>query len=245
MACARCGNLLLLYPAVAEDCRSRDGLSCKAGLDALPNTLIRLVHALSYIGAAHKINAEFFERRMTAIDALIEECDQKHSVMIGRMRTIKETLRKLQLDLQRKLNTQLVGLKSQVMPNKGKEITAVLHNAVTAVENLMYTYVNARNRSTELLTTCIDKTTKWLNHVQGLILRASEKRNQLTTLLGRRDVSSDMLDAMLVELTGDLETIKTIFADDNWGDDDSLRAHDRISAAIKDSLKGLSAVAGS
>jgi len=53
-----------------------------------------------------------------------------------------------------------------------------------------------------------------------------------------------MLDTMLVELTGDLETINTIFADDNWGDDDAFREHERISAAIKDSLKGLSAAAG-
>jgi hypothetical protein len=62
----------------------------------------------------------------------------------------------------------------------------------------------------------------------------------LTTLLGRRDVSPDMLGTMLIELTGDLDTIKTIFADDDWGDDDSLKEHNRIWAAINDSVKGLS-----
>jgi hypothetical protein len=48
-------------------------------------------------------------------------------------------------------------------------------------------------------------------------------------------------DAMLVELTGDLETVKTIFADDKWGDDGSFREHERIFAAIKASTSALMA----
>jgi hypothetical protein len=240
-----------LIDRAVQPLRSEDQNRCReewmAGLAALPNTLIRLVHALSYIGAAHKINAECFERRITAIDALIEECDQKHSSIVGQMRTAKETLGNSQTKLRQKLNAQLIDLKSHVKeaPKKGEEITAVLQNAVTAFEKLADTYVNVGDRSTQLLTTCVDRITDRLNHVQGLLLRAVEKRNQLTTLLGRRDVSPDMLESLLVELTGDLKTIKTIFADDNWGDDASFREHERISAAIKVSFEGLSALAGS
>jgi hypothetical protein len=63
-------------------------------------------------------------------------------------------------------------------------------------------------------------------------LRALEKRDQVAELLGRRDVSPDTLDTLLADLAGDLDTVKNIFEDDNWGDDDSLREAQRITAVM-------------
>src|SRR5271165_4733135 len=78
--------------------RSEDQDRCreewKAGLDALPNTVIRLVHALSYLGAAQKINADFFESNLTEINALVKECGQKYSTVVASLCTGKESLNK-------------------------------------------------------------------------------------------------------------------------------------------------------
>lgn len=118
-----------LIDRAVQPLRSEDQDRCReewsAGLDALPNTLIRLVHALSCIGAAHKINAEFFERRMPAIDALIEECGQKHSGMVVAIHTWKETLEGSQTGLRHKLNVQLLGLKNVVKEAPNKRLNRV------------------------------------------------------------------------------------------------------------------------
>jgi len=92
--------------------------------------------------------------------------------------------------------------------------------------------------------TVIDRSTKKLNHVKGLILRASEKRDQVTAFLGHRDVSPDMLDAQLTELRSDLHTVKNIFEDDKWGDDHSLRVAATIVGKDDQSLRAAAAIAG-
>lgn len=79
---------------------------------------------------------------------------------------------------------------------------------------------------------CADRSVDRLNHLNGLILRASEKRDRMTELLGRRDVSPDMLDALLADVARDLRTVKDLFDDDKWGDDDAIREHKRIAATI-------------
>ena len=92
--------------------------------------------------------------------------------------------------------------------------------------------------------TVIDRSTERLNHVKGLILRASEKRDQVTAFLGHRDVSPDMLDAQLTELRSDLHTVKNIFEDDKWGDDHSLRVAATIVGKDDQSLRAAAAIAG-
>lgn len=71
-----------------------------------------------------------------------------------------------------------------------------------------------------------------LNHVNDLLLRASKKRDQVIEILGRRDVSPEMVDTILAELASDLHTVKYIFADDKWGDDDLLRAAETLTSAL-------------
>jgi hypothetical protein len=72
-----------LIERAVQRLRSEDQDRCreewKAGLDALPNTVIQLVHALSYLGAANRINADFFENKLAEINALTEECVYEHS----------------------------------------------------------------------------------------------------------------------------------------------------------------------
>ena len=91
--------------------------------------------------------------------------------------------------------------------------------------------------------TVIDRSTEKLNHVKGLILRASEKRDQVLAVLRHRDVSPDMLDAQLAELRSDLHTVKSIFEDDKWGDDHSLKVAAAIVGKDDHSLRATAALA--
>jgi len=236
-----------LIERAVQRLRSEDQVRCreewKAGLDALPNTVIKLVHALSYRGAARRINADFFENKLNEINALIEECVHKHSGAVVSYGAWKETLgilHRLKLDLQlarQKLDLQLSGMKARVMEAPNEEVASSFQKAVTTLETVAETTFEKCAASASkiglqagLLTVSVDKSIERLNHVKGLILRGSEKRNQVTALLGQRDVSPDMLDTLLGELASDLHTVKDIFEDANWGDDDSFEELKRIMA---------------
>lgn len=234
-----------LIERAVQRVRSEDQDRCreewKAGLDALPNTAIKLAHALSYHGTARRINADFFENELTEINALIKECDHKHSGLVVRFGAWKESLGRLTrqwLDLllsRQELGLAFSGLKARVMEVPNEEVASSFQKAVTTFETAAETFDNLASASAfdllaALLTVSIDRSTERLNHVKGLILRSSEKRDQVTALLGHRDVSPDMLDTLLGELASDLHTVKDIYEDDNWGDDDSLRELKRIMA---------------
>jgi hypothetical protein len=186
--------------------RSEDQDRCreewKAGLNALPNTAIKLVHALSYLGAARRINADFFENKVTEINALIEECVHKHSGSVVFYRASKERLGRQRF--RQELDLLLSGWKARVMEVPNEEVASSLQKAVTDLEGLADVFVSGIGQAEELLTVCVDRNTERLNHVKGLILRASEKRDQVTELLGRRDVSPDVLDTLLADLARDL-----------------------------------------
>ena len=126
------------------------------------------------------------------------------------------------------------------VPNE--EVASSLQKVVTDLEGLTDAFATGIGRSVELLTVCVDRSTERLNHVKGLILRASEKRDQVTALLGRRGVSPDMLDTLLAELARDLHTVKNIFEDDKWGDDDSFKQATRIAAAIEGEVRSVNQI---
>jgi hypothetical protein len=195
-----------LIERAVQRLRSEDQDRCreewKAGLDALPNTVIKLVHALSYLGAARRINADFFENKLTEIGALIEECGHKHSgwaVSFGAWKETLGILHQLKLDIQlsrQELDLQLSGLKARVMEVRNDEVVSSLQKTVTTLETVAETTFEKVAASTSaiglqaaLLTVSVDKSIERLNHVEGLILRTSEKRDQVTALLGQRDVS--------------------------------------------------------
>lgn len=110
--------------------RSEDQDRCreewKADLDALPNSIFKFVHALSNLSAPHRINADFFEDRLTEINALIEECGYKHSRYVMSFRAAKETLG----TLEQKLNL----IKPSVMELSNKDVAPSFQRAVTAAD---------------------------------------------------------------------------------------------------------------
>jgi hypothetical protein len=148
--------------------RSEDQDRCreewKAGLDALPNTVIRLVHALSYLGAAQKINADVFESNLAEINTLAEECGCKYSTVFASFRVATESV------------------------NKGfEEFEQSTSTLETCITRLPTRYVVSSpipktkmmaGKAKELINIGIDKVNDRLSHVSGLMLGASEKRDQ-------------------------------------------------------------------
>src|SRR5580704_13744526 len=111
--------------------RSEDQDRCreewKAGLDALPNTVIKLVHAFSYLGAARRINADCFENKLTEINALIEECVHKHSGQVAFFGASKKQLGRP--PVRPMLDLQLSNLKARMTEAPNEEVPSSLQKA--------------------------------------------------------------------------------------------------------------------
>lgn len=219
-----------LIERAVQRLRSEDQDRCReewlAGLDALPNTVIKLVHALSYLGAARRINSDFYENKLYEINALIKECGYKYSGLVVCVRASKEKFDKSQ----NKLDSS--GLKAHEMLLPHAELR-------TSLESLADTFYHGIDRVNDFMTVCVDRVAERLNHVNDLLLRASKKRDQVIELLGRRDVSPELVDTLLAELASDLHTVKYIFEDDKWGDDDSLRAAERLTSALVGGMRSV------
>jgi hypothetical protein len=233
----------LLIDLAVQRLRKEDQDRCReewsADLAALPNTVVRLVHAVSCLAAAHKINLDFFETRLTVLDADIEELDRKQSGMIMSFRKAKDSLHRLGTTQRQMLDKHRAELRTQLVAPPNKEVESSWQSLMRNMEQFIDTYGNAADRSRKLLSVCIDRTGDRLTYVKGLIIKARRKRDQLTELLGRRDVSPDRFDALLVDLANDLNAVKNIFADDKWGDDDALREHKRLRAILHNAVQSL------
>jgi cell division FtsZ-interacting protein ZapD len=112
------------------------------------------------------------------------------------------------------------------------EMRTLLESVVVTLESISDTISHGIDRVKYFMTVSNEIVAQRLNHVNDLLLRASKKRDQVIEILGRRDVSPEMVDTILAELASDLHTVKNIFADDKWGDDDSLRAAETLMSAL-------------
>ncbi|MGP0089141.1 MAG: hypothetical protein ACLPKB_04170 [Xanthobacteraceae bacterium] len=204
----------------------------KAGLDDLPNTVLRLVHALSYIGAPRRINIDFFGAKLTEIDALIDEYAHKHSSIVASLSLSKAELSRLHMRLRQVKGDHLTAL--QIALASAKITDSSSQTLTKAAEDFLNVFVNKADRSMQLLTIFIEASTQKLTHIQRLIERASKQRDGVTGLLGRRGVSPDMLDTLVSGLANDLDAVKEIFEDNKWGDADLLRESNRIADGIND-----------
>src|SRR5271166_2476328 len=75
---------------------NRDQISeeWRANLDAFPNTIIKLIHALSYTVATSRINKELFDDELATIGQTLEELTNTVEVSIGDIREIKTNILK-------------------------------------------------------------------------------------------------------------------------------------------------------
>jgi hypothetical protein len=164
-----------LIERAVQRLRSEDQDRCreewKAGLDALPNTVIRLVHALSYLGAANRINADFFENKLTEINALTEECVYKHSREVA-IFGAEERDGRLRLQESLGLYLQISGLKARMMEVPNEEVASSLQNAGTSFEKLTDMSASAIGAQVAMLTNASEAPCdERIDHVVGIAVR--------------------------------------------------------------------------
>jgi len=94
---------------------------------------------LSYRGAANRINADFFENKLTEINALTEECVYKHSRQVA-LFGAEERDSRLRLREWLGLYLQLSSLKARMMEVPNEEVASSLQKAGTTLETVAETF---------------------------------------------------------------------------------------------------------
>ena len=207
----------------------------KAGLNDLPNTIAQLVHALSYSRAADRINADIYATKLTEIDNALKDISVQHTKHVEQLRELIAHRQQSRT----KLDHAVDGLKHQCSllradaPVGNEKLANSIQNATRAVEEFTSVVVAKLDRARELLNVSIDSTNSRLDHIGRLIQMVSKKRCQVFESLRKGNVSWETFETLQAGITSDLETIKNIFEDDNWGNDEAMRQHENIITTLQ------------
>jgi hypothetical protein len=87
----------------------------KAQLDSLPNTLVRLVHALSLTAAASQIDAEFCEEKLVRLKERLSHTLDLHRRNFKKLENLKRTFKNNQETQPQSLTESLVQLTSRLI----------------------------------------------------------------------------------------------------------------------------------
>lgn len=98
----------------AED-RERCREEWKAQLDSLPNTIARAVHALSLLGAARQINAEFYEDKLNALGMRLENVADIHRCHRGGIEDVRFKISNLRKNRKALMDTAEANLKMSLV----------------------------------------------------------------------------------------------------------------------------------
>lgn len=197
-------------------------------------------HAVGCYVVAGGMRRRALTVKLNDVDALIQDLGHKHSSTVAQLRAAKEQLGQNDITRQEFLKRQKATL-NVLLEGPNKRANLAVEKAVRSLDELINTLSGGMGRASALLTACVDSSVERLDHVQSLILKASEKRDRITELLGRRPMPTDLLGGLLAELDSDLRTVKNVFADDKWGNDDAYKEQKRITTAISDTMSSLRA----
>jgi hypothetical protein len=150
----------------------------KANLDAFPNTIVKLIHALSYTVAASKINKELFDDNLATIGQKLQQISDTHRIDICDFQNLKSnTLKTNQIinDFELSLREKVAALGTTPTP-----CPELRDQAQDSFEKLGHAYLGAFNRATTLLNTMLAKHNAKLDEVGRSIQLFNKKYCDVT-----------------------------------------------------------------
>jgi hypothetical protein len=227
--------------ALFVECAAEDQERCReewnADLDSLPNTVIKLLYALTNFSsyAANRINADAFETKCDELDGLLTDLSCQYRTNVEQLRSIETKRvdsRNIQMQsLKDAISLLGASLEAREWPNENEQLSGSIQSARSSIEEFGSTLIRVINRSSDLLDARIDSVRAELDHVGSLIQAVSMKHCLATELLRKGAASRGGLAELLESITVDLKTIEDIEVVE-W-DDVSKMEYDKIIAAVK------------
>jgi len=226
----------------AED-RDRCREEWNADLDAMPNSVVKVVYALRNFssGTADRISADLFADRLEDINGTLEDILSDHRACLEKLSKAKLMHDASKGILDRTVTEGILVLKSKAWPNgRPNEQTAnSFEHLVTTFETFGCSLVSATSRARELMDRHIEKFDTRLDHVEGLLEAVSAKHCRAKELSQDPGLPPDDLLVLLDSISNDLAEITGIMKDDQWGDDDAMSERDRIMTVVEAAVHSL------
>jgi hypothetical protein len=206
---------------VSAEYRDRCREEWRADLATMPNSLSKVAFALlNFTAVAKSMNAEFMEAEFEEMDSTLEDIIAKHKsakAQICEAKLLHETTR-----------GRIAATMAAAMPElrKPSPLGDKFKTVVDSFERFGTLLASESDLSHSLLDRHILKFDARLQEVDGLLASASEKCRQAKELRHQHGLAS------LLPLKRDLDKIRVIFSDDQWGDDEAMKEHDKVRARI-------------
>jgi hypothetical protein len=214
----------------------------KANLNDFPNTIVKLVHALSYSLAAVKVNKDWCEAQLTEIEQHLMGLSEKHRRNLEQMKVMKSkamgterSLQSLEFVLQRglaDLQGRVANIKSTGAPSE-----EVAQKAVDAFEEFGHSLKGVHNRSFELIRTMIDRHSARIEHTDRSIEAVFDRYRYAAKKFHGRWLFLRALIVDLEDLENDVEQLRVAIEHEHECDenDEPLRQLTNINTAIHQS----------
>ena len=203
----------------------------KADLNERPNTIVRLIQALSYNVAARRINEELLEDKLTEIELSLKALSDKHRINVRKMRETQHGAVELELAI---TNAQLSFERLSVGPGAtSTPSSGLLQEAASSFRELTNAYLKAFNSCYSLLTQMIKGTNSQIEQGEHSIKLFNLKYRELIKLAHTRSFSRQHL-LSLKALEHDLENLQTIIEGEHECEenDKPMEEYNKIHAAI-------------
>jgi hypothetical protein len=233
---------------LAKEDQARCREEWKASLDALPNSLAKLLHALSFVFAPERINADSVEAKLERIGHQLEALSQKHSCTLQEICSLKNSAvaqsQASQELLAHALEKSVASLKTIEVPachltghaaNSGlRDVVNAYENVVNEFETLCRLMVVAVNRLHNLTYSQICDLSARIEQVDIQIRTIFAKHADANGLFRKRKLPFTELALVLKNLDENLQTVRVIVEEEvDTGEDDRQREFKTILSALR------------
>jgi len=236
-----------LPPEDQERCREE----WNANLDALPNTTVKLWHALSFTfcRTADRITVDMFDAKFHDIEYSLNKLAEQHHRDLQKMRIVKMRAAKNAASRENvktgldNLVTSIKATEAHARPLIGQPATQrSIQDLTQALESFAHVLIAALTRAGDLMTARIETVGARIDQADNLIKTVFEKHSRINELFRKRRLSSKALVLALQNLNNELEQLRVIVEEDVIDDEDGARAkeHKHIVTAIQSALSSLS-----
>jgi hypothetical protein len=219
----------------------------KASLYDIPNSVTKVVHALSFVLArtVNKMNREFVEGNLNA-EANLNEFDRALEPLAAKHYDNANTIRNVQLSIRQQL-ARLKDLDDDVV-NRARDMKASVpelsDDFLGTIEDFEHLLVRALTRATTLTKTAADGFDHKIAQTDDLLQSIYAKRAHLHDMRHKREISATTLALCLEDLKQELRRLTLSIQDATADDGNRTRdeEHKKVMNAITTAINHLQSI---
>lgn len=199
-----------------------------------PNSIMKIITALSHIYGANEIVRDYFEGRIEDARYAVGQAAAQHTSILGLTRKMA---RDLEQSRQRLKTFHYEFSANSVLSRSGECATPLQHNASESLQKFTGAIVATLDRASTLTQKSVESAQVRLDDLKGSMERAAIALQQAENQFRNGSGSHEEIDALLDAASIEIAAVNKGFEDDKWGDDTASAQADDIRQLAMASLK--------